>query len=383
MILPGSREREDVMAGEDKVETVAIIGAGIGGIYLAAQLGITGFKLRLHDIDDARLADIRAFGGLDVEGEHGGFAAVELATTDLRSAIDGAELIIVATGGNTQPTVARSLGPLLRDGQIILLIQGNTGGSLVVRRALDEAECRADVAVAEMDNYPYSCRRLAPTRVRPIVAKRWLQIATFPGNRIAAVYPRLSPLFPQAVAAPNALYTGLTNANAMLHVANCIANAARIETGDTYRFYAEGVTAAVARLYQAINQERVAVAAALGASVPSLEDWFERAYGVREGNLVETCQRLTYNSDGPYQATGTPSSLDHKFITEDVPTGLIPISALGAVAGVPTPAIDAVVELARTMTGRDFAGEARTLARLGLDGMSVSEIGHVMHEGFG
>ena len=50
------------MAGEDKVEMVAIIGAGIGGIYLAAQLGVTGFKLRLHDIDDARLADIRAFG---------------------------------------------------------------------------------------------------------------------------------------------------------------------------------------------------------------------------------------------------------------------------------------------------------------------------------
>ena len=138
----------------------------------------------------------------------------------------------MVTGGNAQPTVARSLGPLLRDGQIILLIQGNTGGSLLVRRALDKAECHADIAVAEMDNYPYSCRRLAPTRVRPIVAKRWLQIATFPGNRIAAVHPRLSPLFPQAVAAPNALYTGLTNANAMLHVANCIANAARIETGD-------------------------------------------------------------------------------------------------------------------------------------------------------
>ena len=143
------------------------------------------------------------------------------------------------------------------------------------------------------------------------------------------------------------------------------------------------MTPAVARLYQVINQERVAVATALGASVPSLEDWFERVYGVREASLVETCRRLTYNSDGPYQATGTPSSLDHKFITEDVPTGLIPISALGAAAGVPTPAIDALVELARTMTGRDFADQARTLARLGLEGMSATEIRRVMDEGFG
>jgi hypothetical protein len=211
--------------------------------------------------------------------------------------------------------------------------------------------CRADIDVAEMDDYPYSCWRLSPTRIRPIVRKRWLQIATFPGNRIAAVFPRLSPLFPQAVAAPNILYTGFTNANAMLHVANCVANAGRIESGDSYKFYkfyAEGVTPAVARLYQAINGERVAVAAALGASVPTLADWFDRVYGVREATLVETCQRLTYNSDGPYQATGTPKSLDHKFITEDVPTGLIPMSALGAAAGVRTPAIDAVVEVVRS-----------------------------------
>lgn len=370
------------MAGKDTVETVAIIGAGIGGIYLAAELGVAGFKLRLHDIDDAKLADIRAFGGIDVEGRRGGFAAVERATRDLPSAVDGADVIIVVTGGNAQPTVARSLAPLLSDGQIVLLVQGNTGGSLLVRRALDQAGCRADVAVAEMDNYPYSCRRLAPTRIRPIIAKRWLQIATFPGHRIAEVHPRLSPLFPQAVAAPNALYTGMTNANAMLHVANCVANAARIESGQAYRFYAEGVTPAVARLYQAINQERVAVAAALDASVPSLEDWFERVYGVRDANLVETCRQLTYNKDGPYQVTGTPTSLDHKFITEDVPTGLVPMSALGTAAGVPTPAIDALIGVVRHMTGRDFADEGRTLRRLGLDGMSAPEIRRIMDQGF-
>jgi len=103
---------------------------------------------------------------------------------------------------------------------------------------------------------------------------------------------------------------------------------------------------------------------------------------VREATLVEACQRLTYNSDGPYQATGTPKSLDHKFITEDVPTGLIPMSALGAAAGVRTPAIDALVELVRKMTGKDFAADARTLERLGLTGMDGPQIRRVMDEGF-
>ena len=174
------------MTDRSTVETVTIIGAGIGGLYLVGELGVAGFKLRLHDIDDSRLSEIRARGGVDVEGENGGFAAVDRATTDLPSAVDGADVIIVVTGGNAQAVVARSLAPLLRDGQVILLIQGNTGGSLIVRRALDDAGWRGDVDVAEMDNYPYSCWRLSATRIRPIVKKRWLQIATFPGDRIGA-----------------------------------------------------------------------------------------------------------------------------------------------------------------------------------------------------
>ncbi|HVC62735.1 MAG TPA: NAD/NADP octopine/nopaline dehydrogenase family protein [Acetobacteraceae bacterium] len=362
---------------------VAIIGAGIGGIYLAATLGTAGCKLRLHDIDDARLADVRARGGIEVEGEPDRFAAIERVTTDLAAAVDDADIIIVTTGGTYQETVARALAPLLRGGELILLIQGNTGGSLAVRRALDAAGCGAAVDFAEMDNYPYSCRRLSATRIRPIIAKRWLQIAAFPGRRIDAAFPRLAPLFPHAVPAPTVAYTGFTNANAMLHVANCVANAGLIDRGGSYKFYAEGVTPSVARLYEAINAERIAVAAALGAHVPNLADWFERAYGVRGATLPETCRLLTTNGDGPYQATGTPKSFDHKYVTEDVPVGLMPMRALGAACGVPTPMIDAVIELVHGLTGNDFAAEARTLQRTGLVGLDAAGIRRVMEQGFG
>ena len=90
------------MTDGSTAETVTIIGAGIGGLYLLAELGVAGVKLRLHDIDYSRLSEIRARGGVDVEGERGGFAAVERATIDLPSAVDGADVIIVVTGGNSQ-----------------------------------------------------------------------------------------------------------------------------------------------------------------------------------------------------------------------------------------------------------------------------------------
>jgi len=96
--------------------TVAIIGAGIGGVYLAAELGVLGARLRLHDIDDSRLVELRNRGGIEVEGENLGFAAIERATPDLGAAVDHADIIVIVTGGIFQASVARSLAPLLHDG---------------------------------------------------------------------------------------------------------------------------------------------------------------------------------------------------------------------------------------------------------------------------
>jgi hypothetical protein len=49
---------------------------------------------------------------------------------------------------------------------------------------------------------------------------------------------------------------------------------------------------------------------------------------------------------------------------------------------VKTPAIDALIEIARSMTGKDFAAEGRTLERLGLHGMNGTQIRRGVNEGF-
>jgi hypothetical protein len=46
------------------------------------------------------------------------------------------------------------------------------------------------------------------------------------------------------------------------------------------------------------------------------------------------------------------------------------------------PAIDALIEIVRNMTGKNFAAEGRTLDRLGLTGMDVPRIGRVAEAGF-
>src|SRR5262249_31104686 len=113
---------------------------------------------------------------------------------------------------------------------------------------------------------------------------------------------------------------------------------------------------------------------AYGAKVPGIHAWLLQTYGLGGDTLRETFQRLTYEVTGPYQWTGTPPSLEHKYVIEDVPCGLVAMSSLGHVAGVATPVIDGLITCTSEMLRRDLRAEGRNLDNLGLAGKSVDEI---------
>src|ERR1700747_3189349 len=103
-----------------EAKTIAVIGAGNGGFNLVAHLGAADHKMRLHDIDDAKLTALREAGGIDTSGMGTGFAKLARVTTDLAAAIDSADVVVVCTGGHRQAAAARALAPLLANGQTIL-----------------------------------------------------------------------------------------------------------------------------------------------------------------------------------------------------------------------------------------------------------------------
>ncbi len=370
------------MSKPGREATCAVIGAGLGGCAVVAGMALHGYRMRLHDLDDTRLREVRARGGIEVEGLFEGFAAVELVTPELAPAVDGADIIVVCTGSNKHAEVAQQLAPLLKDGQTILLVQGGTGGSLVVRNELRRAACGAEVDVGEMDNYPFSLAWPRPTHMNFTIRKEFLQIAALPAARGAAVLAKLKAAFPQAVAAPNTLHTGLNNANGILHVANMVLNIGRLESaGNGYRFYAEGYTPSAIKALESVSTERLAVGRALGVYGPGIHEWLLEAYQLGGDTLAETFKRLTYEPTGPYQGTPTPKSMDHKYITEDVPCGLVAMSALGEAVGVATPVIDGLIALSGAMLGRDFMREGRNLAYLGLAGKNTEQIKRIFELG--
>jgi opine dehydrogenase len=70
-----------------------------------------------------------------------------------------------------------------------------------------------------------------------------------------------------------------------------------------------------------------------------------------------------------------------RYLTEDVPCGLVPIVSLAETAGVETPASRGVVNVACGLLRRDFWTEGRTLGQLGLRRMTVEEIKQYVEKG--
>jgi opine dehydrogenase len=161
-----------------------------------------------------------------------------------------------------------------------------------------------------------------------------------------------------------------------------IMNAGWIQhTGGDFLFYREGFTDAVGRVTAAVDAERLAIARALGVpAMPFIDVFYEAGLTTRAARDSGDISRACKESE-PNKTIKSPSSLDHRYLHEDVGYGLVPMAALGRLAGVATPTIDALVQLAGLAVGIDYAREGLTLERLGLAGKSPSELLTLVEEG--
>ena len=259
---------------------VAIVGTGIGGTEMAGYLGVQGRRVRVHDLRPEAVDGIRARGGLDVTGVATGFAPIERATTDLREAVEGAGVIVVTTVNNDHEAVATNLASHLVDGQMVCLVPGYLGGSLQFRHVLNRAGSRARVKLGEIDNFPFTGAIQGPSAVRVASLKRQLRLAALPASDTPALVETMRALLPPVGPAVNVFQTALATMNPILHVPGMLANQGRLDAGERFQFYGAGITQTVARVVDALDAERVAVARAFGVTVPSVREWLAQAYGL-------------------------------------------------------------------------------------------------------
>ena len=150
-----------------------------------------------------------------------------------------------------------------------------------------------------------------------------------------------------------------------------------------FPLYFEGIREmpAVGRVTAAVDAERIAVAKALGIpAVPFIDVFYEAGLTTEAARNSGDISRACRESE-PNKTIKSPSSLDHRYVHEDVGYGLVPIAALGKLAGVPTPTIDALVQMASLAVGVDYRRDGLTLEKLGIAGKSPAELLKFVEDG--
>ncbi len=349
---------------------IAVVGAGNGGQALAAYLALKGYSVSLYNRSKKRIAAIIKTRHIRLEGEVQGTAEIDFATTDIGEAIKGRKLVMVAVPAFAHKDVARKMAPHIEDGQVVVLNPGRTGGAIEFLRTLEEEGVKADVTVAEAQTFIFASRLTNPGVVRIFRIKNAVPVSALPATKNPVLEETLLKVMPEFETVDNVIYTSFNNIGAVFHPAVLLLNAGRIEsTAGKFEFYLEGITPSVARVLEKIDAERCEVMEALGEEPMTAKEWLNYAYDVQGEDLHDAI----HNNPG-YQGIMAPPSIANRYILEDVPMSLVPISSFGKMLGIETPTIDAIIHIASVMMKRDFWREGRTVKSLGLEGKSVEEI---------
>lgn len=365
------------------IRKVAVLGAGNGGCAAAADLTLRGYETRLFSRSRATLQPIVERGGIEiVEGGKSAFARPHLVTSDMQSAVSGAELVMIVAPSVAHEEIAQTLAPYLTEAQIIFLNPGHTGGSLHLASTLRKKGVRKEIRVCETVTLAYICRLIGPARVQIYRRTAHLRCASFPGKRTRELVREISPIYPDIVAAENVLETGLSNINAVMHPAGMVGNAGRIEgSAGNFLFYREGITPAIASVIAAVDRERLEIVRRLGLAPQSFVDIFYQAGLTSEAARLSQSVYQAIHESEPNRTIKAPPALDHRYLSEDVGFGLVPMAEIGRLVGAATPVIDALITLASELNGVDYRARGLTLEKMGLSGIEATDLPRFLHEG--
>ena len=363
------------------VENYTVIGAGHGGKAMAAHLALMGFKVTLYNRTFDHIEVIQKRGGIDLESYDSwphGFGKLALVTSDIKKALAKAQVIMVVVPSSAHVDVAKASAPHLRNGQIILLHPGRTCGAIEFQMTLKNMGCKVDVIVAEAETFLYASRSDGPAQARIFRIKEAVPLAALPATRTKTVLDAIQPAYPQFIDGVNVLQTGLNNMGAIFHPAITLLNAGRIEaTHGEFEFYIDGVTTSTSRVLEVLDRERVTVASSVGVRARTAMEWLQLAYNTEGEDLNEAI----HNQPG-YYGIKAPSTLHHRYIFDDVPLRLGPIASWGERYGVSVRGIEAIICLACIVHRTDYWKRGRTVERLGIGHLSVSELTHFVNQGF-
>jgi len=329
---------------------VAILGGGAIGITYAAMLTRSGHDVVLWSETAGPLNDT-----IYVEGAFT-FSGHIQQNPDLRKAVQNADVLICARGARGTQDLIDQLVPFITSGQTIIFSAELSLCSAYADQMLKSAG--KQVPIMSWSTTVVTARRIAADRISCGTIRDRVDYAVTAARDPDDSHAVLAGLFnTEFHQLPSALAVALSNLNPPIHLANALANLTRIEKAENWENYA-GITPSVGRVIEALDLERLALAAHFGLKVRTVfEHYLSTFPGITAGPVTAMASQVS--SKGP--PVPGPRSLDTRYLTEDIPFGLVPLVHIAGLVGVDMPLHKAGIRLASVYAGRDFGAENRML----------------------
>jgi opine dehydrogenase len=366
------------------VGSIAVLGGGNGGHAVAADLSLAGFKVNLYELPQfagGLFSETLKRGEVELLGKVGeGTVRINKVTTEISEALRDAEIVIVTVPAFGHKTFAELCASQLKKGlgevKTVVVMAGDAG-SLEFYKVFKEAGIH--LSVSETATLPYGCRLVGPAKVMMYITAKMLPTGVIPAEKTESVIDLFKQLYRATVPCKNVIEAAINNPNMVTHPAATLLNVGRIEYAKgEFWLYKEGITPSVARVYDALDAEKQAICRVLGLKI------FECGEPLPEMDRIIRMGLLF--GAGSWEEAGVkmkgPTTVRDRYVTEDVPYGLVFTSSLADMIGVPTPVMKAIITLFSVINQTDYFKEGRTVEKLGLGGLSLQELDNYLTKGF-
>ncbi len=353
---------------------VGIAGAGSVAFGNAALLEQAGHRVMLWSPSGARTANIAAGEPLVAEGAIEGVFHPAVAQ-HAEELAHWADVILLALPAYGHKSVMDALAPHVQENHTILISSHASFGALYLSKLLSARGVSPSIVAW---GTTATTGRQDANRVMVNTIRAKIDIATIPHSDSAKALSISRRLFGERfVERDGLLAIALSNLNPQNHMGIALGNMTRMEQGETWS-QGQNVTPNVGRLLEALDEERLAIADRLGLSVRTIFEHFHLSFHVPVASISGMNQEMHAAGRG---GTG-PATADSRYVTEDVPYGLLPTVKLGELTGQTATLHQAGIDIFSAMYGIDFEQANDLLPALDLPAISLAQLKKLAKQSF-
>ncbi|MBU8567101.1 NAD/NADP octopine/nopaline dehydrogenase family protein [Virgibacillus pantothenticus] len=342
---------------------IAILGAGHAGCVVAGDLSIKGHDVTLIKTSNSMHNEnfnylLKNNGKITLrENEVTKTTRINKITKDL-SELSKAEIIIVYIQTTYHEDLIRKMKDYIQDEQIILFNPGYFSTAYMLKHGI-----KHNITIVEAQSSFIDCRIIEPGVINVGFRNVRNPLGVYPNENLSIARNKLDNLGYPFKYLSSTVEAALHNPNLIVHTVGAIMSIPRIEkTNGDYVMYYEVFTPSVWNILEKLDEEKMNVLEKIG---------FERI------SYVEACKYRNSLDDTldakevffkyammPNRSKG-PVSVRSRYITEDVPEGLVMLESIAKQLGIKTPVCTALIEIASAALEMDMRKNGRTPERLG------------------